>query len=304
MFDAKFFELAAFAWAMFRTFTEIHTNKLKRSLSCESLCAVRIPILLILALGCLPIFSAPLVTTNLLLNPGGEANNLADWVAGGNSGPRLDSGTFDTGIKPRSGTNDFLAGTGSVGSLSQIVPLVGNQGITAGAIDAGSLQAYVSFWEQGLNQSDPSDNAYISVAFLGATSNSISTWASPVIDDHFGSWSNYSTYLPIPATARFIQYSMNFVRNSGNDLDAFIDDNVLSVANGVQIPMLKMSGSATNALLYWPAPYADGFVLVQKTNLTATNWTVVSTTVTNLNGTNQVSVSPLLKSQFFRLYHP
>jgi hypothetical protein len=38
-------------------------------------------------------------------------------------GPRH-NGTFDSGIKPRSGTNDFLAGTGATGSLSQTVALL------------------------------------------------------------------------------------------------------------------------------------------------------------------------------------
>ena len=113
---------------------------------------MKFPVLLLAALCCHSVLAVSFVTTNLLLNPGGEANNLTDWVAGGNSGPRLDNGTFETAIMPHSGTNDFLAGTGSVGSLSQTVPLVGNQGIAAGAIDSGNLQAYVSFWEQGLNQ--------------------------------------------------------------------------------------------------------------------------------------------------------
>jgi hypothetical protein len=265
---------------------------------------MRLPVLLLTVLCCHSGLATPFATTNLLLNPGGEANSLTNWIAGGVSNPRLDNGTFDTGIVPHSGTNDFLAGTGSVGSLSQIVPLIGNQGIAAGIIDSGSLLAYVSFWEQGLNQGEPSDEGFVSLVFLGATSNSISTWASPEIDDHFLTWSNYSTYLPIPTGTRFIQYNMNFVRNAGNDLDGFIDDNVLNVTGSIQTPVLNVSGSPTNALVYWPTLYSDGFVLLQNTNLTTTNWAVVGSPLKILNGTNQVSVSPLLKSQFFRLYHP
>src|SRR5215471_18272714 len=95
---------------------------------------------------CFSAFAGPIATTNLLLNPGGEAGTLTNWVVGGVSNPRLDNGTFDTGILPHSGTNDFLAGTGANGSLSQTVALVGNQGLTTGAIDAGNLLANVSFW--------------------------------------------------------------------------------------------------------------------------------------------------------------
>jgi hypothetical protein len=259
---------------------------------------------LLICFICCSSVAAPVVTTNLLLNPGGEAGTLTNWVAGGDSGPRLDSGMFDTGIHPRSGTNDFLGGTGALGSLSQIVPLVGNQGITSGAIDAGSLLAYVSFWEQGLSQAATSDDAYVSLGFLDAVSNSISLWSSPEVDSHSGAWANFSAYVSIPTNTRFIQYTMNFVRHVGNDLDGFVDDNVLSVSGSVQLPALRISGSSTNAVLTWPVAYSDGFQLLQNTNLTATNWTVVASPVTTLNGTNQTSVSPLLKAQFFRLYHP
>jgi hypothetical protein len=261
-------------------------------------------VLLLVLFGCSAL-AAPLATTNLLLNPGGEENSLTNWIAGGDSGPRLDNGTFDSGISPHSGTNDFLGGRGGVGTLAQIVPLVGNQGITAAAIDSANLLAYVSFWEQGLSQgASTDDDGYVSLIFMDAASNSISTWASPEIDSHVSVWSNYSNYLPIPTGTRFLQYTMNFVRHSGTDLDAFIDDNVLAVTSSVQSPVLFISGLQTNVLVYWPAQNADGFVLVQKTNLTATNWTVVGNPVTTLNGTNQVSISPALKSQFFRLYHP
>jgi len=268
---------------------------------------MRFSFLLAIVLCCFPFAAMPFSTTNLLLNPGAEENSLTNWTPGGVSNPRVDNGSFDPGINPHSGTNDFLAGTGSAGSLSQTVALVGNQGVTAGAIDGGGLLAYVSFWEQGLNQGSSSDDAYVSLVFMGATSNSISTWASPEIDSHDLTWSNYSAYLPIPTGTRFIQYNMNFVRHVGSDLDAFIDDNLLSVTDtgpSSALPVLYISAAPTSALVYWPTQNADGFVLVQKTNLAATSWTTVSTPVTTLNGTNQVPVSPLLKNQFFRLYHP
>lgn len=261
-------------------------------------------IILFIALTCSSTFAALPLTTNLLLNAGAEANSLTNWVPGGDSNPRVDNGTFDTSVMPRSGTNDFLGGTGAAGSLSQIVSLVGNQGITASAIDSGALLAYVSFWEQGLSQGTPSDDAYVSLIFMGATSNSLGIWASPEIDSHTSVWSNYSTYIPIPVNTRFIQYSMNFVRHSGNDLDGFVDDNVLSVASSIQAPRLNVTSATTNIVVSWPALYSDGFILLQATNLTATNWNPVSSFSTNINGTNRVLVSPALRNQFFRLHHP
>ena len=205
----------------------------------------------LISLMCCSTFGNPVLTTNLLLNPGGEAGTLTNWIAGGVSNPRLDNGSFDTAIMPRSGTNDFLGGTGATGSLSQMVALVGNQNITAGAIDAGNLLAYVSIWEQGLSQGTPSDDAFVSLGFLNAVSNSISGWSSQEIDFHSGTWANFSAYVPIPAGTRFIQYTMNFVRHSGNDLDGFVDDNVLAVTDAILQPALKITVSGTSAIISW-----------------------------------------------------
>ncbi len=183
------------------------------------------------------ISSAIFNATNLLSNPGAEADTLTNWTVGGSSGPTVDNGSFDPGINPHSGSYDFRGGTGALGSLAQVVPLVGSQGLTATAIDSGGSLALVSFWEQGLNQGTPSDNAYVSLAFWNGASNVISTVSTPEIDSHAGAWSNYLALFQIPAGARYIQYTMDFVRHSGNDLDAFVDDNRLSVAltNAAQV---------------------------------------------------------------------
>ena len=191
-----------------------------------------------------------------------------------------------------------------MGSLSQIVSLAGNPGVTTSSLDSGALLAYVSFWEQGLGQSQPSDDAFVNLIFLGATSNNISGWATPEIDSHSGAWSNYSAYVPIPASTRFIQYSMNFVRYAGNDLDGFIDDNVLAVTDAVQRPVLNIAGSSTNVTVSWPVIYSDGFQLQQNTNLTVTNWNFAVGAFTNVFGTNRASLPLSVKNQFFRLYHP
>ena len=257
-----------------------------------------------ISLVCCSTFAGPLVTTNLLLNPGGEDNNLVNWVVGGDSSPRLDNGTFDPGLKPHSGTNQFLGGRGAVGTLTQIVSLVGKPGVTTTTIDAGGLLAYVSFWEQGLGQgTSPNDDGYVSIAFLGATSNNISGWASPEVDSP-SVWTNYSSYVPIPAGTRFVQYTMNFIRHAGADLDAFMDDNLLAVTDFVSNPVLSITTSPTNVIVSWPAAYSSGFELQQNANLTVTNWTTVSASVQTVNGTNQVLLSTPPPREFFRLYHP
>ena len=74
---------------------------------------------------------------NLLINPGAEAGNLTGWTVGGNSNPGVDNGSFDPGINPHSGDFDFFGRTGSFGTLTHNVSLVGVPGITTSLIDAG-----------------------------------------------------------------------------------------------------------------------------------------------------------------------
>ncbi len=171
------------------------------------------------------------LTGNLLTNPGAETGNLNGWVVGGSSNPTVDNGSFDPGINPHSGSYDFRGGTGASGSLTQNVQLVGTQGITAAAIDTGTLTASVGFWEQGLNQGSPSDDADVSLAFLAASGAILSTVSTPEVDSHNGSWQQYVTGFTIPVGTRSIDYTIQFIRHVGNDLDAFVDDTSLMVSS-------------------------------------------------------------------------
>jgi len=170
-------------------------------------------------------------TTNLLSNPGAETGDISRWTLGGNSKPSVDDGSFDEGINPHGGSYDFYGHNGKFGSLSQTVALVGNQGITVDMIDKGDLFMNISFWEQGLNQGMPSDSGSISLAFLDASNGTISTTSTPVIDSHDKTWKNYPGQYAIPIGTRSIQYTMNFLRNKGTNLDTFIDDNSLIVTD-------------------------------------------------------------------------
>jgi hypothetical protein len=148
----------------------------------------------------------------------------------------VDSGSFDPGINPHSGKFDFVGGSGSTsgssGTLTQNVVLVGNQGITVAAIDAGTLQAAVSFFEQGLNQGNPSDNAQVSLTFRDGANSVLNTITTPVVDSHNGSWQQFSGSFAIPVGTRSLDYTIHFLRNVGTDLDAFVDDTTLTVQAG------------------------------------------------------------------------
>lgn len=157
---------------------------------------------------------------NLLTNPGAEAGSLAGWTAGGTASVRVDNGSFNSNIKPFEGSYAFVGGNGLFGSLTQTV--------TLGTLAAGSL-ANVSFWEQGLNQGNPSDNAFVSLSFLDASNSVLQSVSTPTVDSHLGNWQQYSGSFAIPVGTVAIAYTMNFQRAAGSDLDAYIDANVLTV---------------------------------------------------------------------------
>ena len=120
---------------------------------------------------------------------------------------------------------------GRADSLSQTISAV-TPGVTAAMLDTGTLLAGVSFYEQGLNQGTPSDDAFISLTFLDVNGRPISTVSTPEVDSHLNGWERYSDNFSIPVGTRSMTYTMNFVRHSGSDLDAFVDDTVLNIKQG------------------------------------------------------------------------
>jgi hypothetical protein len=253
--------------------------------------------------GGVSVFVSPAsIQTNLLLNPGAELGSLTNWTTGGDANPQVDTGTFDPGINPRSGTLDFRGGRGATGALSQVVSLLGNQGVVATAIDSGKLFANVSFWEQGLNQALHSDDAYVSLDFLDAGSNRLSTVSTPEVDAHLGSWANHLAYFPIPPGTRYLQYTMNFVRQTGSDLDAFVDDNSLRVVDSLPATFLKISLQTNTVIVSWVADPLSGLVLQQSANLN--NWTDTTNAVNTVGATNQILITPPTGNLFYRLGPP
>ena len=184
---------------------------------------------------CASTVQAQVNTTNLLTNPGAETGNLTGWTVGGVSNPNVDNGSFNAGINPNTGAFDFYGNNGPNGSLTQSVSLVGNQGITALLIDSGVLTANVVFFEQGLNQGTPSDDAQISLDFLDAGNAVIGTVLTPEVDSHNLTWEQSASFFAIPVGARTINYTMLFIRHVGSDNDSYVDDNSLTISGGIQV---------------------------------------------------------------------
>jgi hypothetical protein len=172
------------------------------------------------------VFACFQANANLLTNGGAEIGTLANWTAAGVSNPGIDDGSFDAGINPHTGKFAFFGGSGAWGSLTQNVGL-SNVG--------QSREMGVSFWERGLDQ-DTSDDGYVSLTYHDAKGNVLSAQSSSEMDFHDGVWGHYRGTFQVPLDAASVDYTMNFVRHFGIDLDAFIDDNALTLTTNVPEP--------------------------------------------------------------------
>jgi hypothetical protein len=246
-------------------------------------------------------------TANLLVNPGAETSKFSPWL-GGDTNPYLhvDDGSLSY-ITPHSGNWEFAGGGGNgVGneSLAQAVALVGNQGITAAAIDTGKLLASISFWEQSRDGNPPgfNDDADVKIEFLDGNLNTLTARTTPEIDS--GVWSNYTAQYVIPIGTRSIRYTMEFVLKAELNpvnYDVCLDDNSLIVSSP---PSLNLVVVGSNAVLNWPA-WGTNFLLQSTTNLSLPkSWqTVTNVPVTNQNG---LVVTNALRgpARFYRLSTP
>ncbi|MGA2582843.1 MAG: hypothetical protein ABSG31_06155 [Tepidisphaeraceae bacterium] len=211
--------------------------------------------------------------TNLLLNPGAEigtgndsGSTVADWTVGGTSNPGRDDGTFD-GFTPHGGSYDFYGGSGGVsdgsttpaGSFSQVVNLL-TAGFSASSIDSGTDSYAVEFFEQSLDQGlTLNDAGEVVISFQDASHDPLTGgYNSGEISYVAGGWKEVTGTADIPADARYMTYQMNFFLNAGTDVDAFIDDNSVSVstasssgppATGVPLPSADWSALSMLGLL-------------------------------------------------------
>ena len=155
-----------------------------------------------------------------------------------------------TGINPHSGNYDFYGHTGSLGTLTQNVLLTGVPGITSAVIDSGLATADVGFWEQGLNQGNPSDDAQVMLTFRDGASSVIGSVSTPEVDSHDGSWEQYTGSFAIPVGTRSIDFTIEFIRHRFTDNDSFVDDTSLIVISSVPEPSgFVMMAAGTAAFL-------------------------------------------------------
>lgn len=174
---------------------------------------------LTLATACLVLSASS--HANLLVNGGAEMGNLTGWTVGGVSNPFVDDGSFNPGIiGPRTGNYAFVGNNGPYGSLTQNVLLPGY---------ADGARVRVSFWEQGLSQAIRSDHGYVSLTWRDANGAVLSTVDTPIVDSHEREWANFTGFFDIPLSAFSVDYTMNFVRAYGFDLDGYFDDNELAM---------------------------------------------------------------------------
>ena len=71
----------------------------------------------------------------------------------------------------------------------------------------------------------------------------------------------------------------------------------------VQLPGLAIAGAPPGVVISWPSAYA-GYMLQQSPTLPAANWAWNTNIVSQVNGTNQVTISPATNNMFFRLAGP
>ena len=81
-------------------------------------------------------------------------------------------------------------------------------------------------------------------------------------------------------------------------------NNLSILLNSPAEPTLSVRLTGNNELtLYWSAAVPE-FMLQQQMEMTASNWSSVSNSVTTVSGVNQVTLPMLSDRNFFRLIHP
>lgn len=78
---------------------------------------------------------------------------------------------------------------------------------------------------------------------------------------------------------------------------------LVSVVQRASAPALAIARAGNSVLVAWPSS-ATSFVLQQNISLATTNWTASGYSVTTLNGTNSITITPPSGSLFFRLVQP
>lgn len=121
--------------------------------------------------------------------------------------------------------------------------------ITLGLTPAQLIGATANydFFEQSLNQGS-GDIGGVKLTFFDSLNNILGTATSGEIYNP-GSWLEVSGSAALPLGTTSIDYQMFFILHAGSDLDAFIDDNSLTITTAVPEPCSSASFLAGVALL-------------------------------------------------------
>ncbi len=79
---------------------------------------------------------------------------------------------------------------------------------------------------------------------------------------------------------------------------------LISVVQMPGVPNLTIAHSGNSVTVFWPDAATNTYTLQQNNNLALTNgWTTSGYTITPVNGTNSISITPPSGNLFFRLAH-
>jgi hypothetical protein len=77
---------------------------------------------------------------------------------------------------------------------------------------------------------------------------------------------------------------------------------ILSVVQTAGLPSLSIARSGNSVIVSWPN--TGSYKLQQNSNLATTNWIAGSYSITTINGTNSITITPPSGNLFFRLANP
>ncbi|HTA46905.1 MAG TPA: FG-GAP-like repeat-containing protein [Bryobacteraceae bacterium] len=165
-----------------------------------------------------PITPVHPLTTNLLVNPGGEGG-MTGWY------PNV-SGPF-AGSPGHTGSASFQTLNSGIAFVTQTVSLASAAGISLAGVDSGALAANYSFW---LSDRTAGSGCYglVTLTFLDQTgSQAVGQGLSASLHpERSHKWLNDTGSFAIPPGSRYINYTMDFLTNS-----CAIDDNVLTISH-------------------------------------------------------------------------
>ena len=76
----------------------------------------------------------------------------------------------------------------------------------------------------------------------------------------------------------------------------------INVVQTPGLPSLIITPNGANSVqVLWPDPATNNYTLQQNANLATTNWTTSGFTISNVGGTNSITVTPPVGNLFFRL---